>query len=80
MAQEFLNIVGITGVFTIRVDDAGSGITYIGKADPGSSEASGVWQISRIDESSPGQTIILFPDGQNSFDKIWDNRASLSYS
>lgn len=52
---------------------------YIGKAAIGSSGASAVWQIKKLDIS----TIALdktWADGDDSFNNVWNNRASLTYS
>lgn len=65
------------GNYSLRLVTSGV-YTYIGVADPGSSEGSAVWQVKRMDETSG--LIILFADGDDSFDNIWSNYASLSYS
>jgi hypothetical protein len=62
-----------------RIDDAGSGVTYVGKTSPGGSSAASIWQIQKITESS-GDVTILWADGDVSYDNVWDNRAALSYS
>lgn len=68
--------------YTTRIDTVStSGITYIGKAIPGSIVSNSVWQIQIIDESqTPETTIILFADGNAEFNNIWDNRTTLNYS
>lgn len=53
-------------------------VTYYGKAKPGTLTSAAAWQIRKIDESSG--TEITWADGEDSFDNIWDNYASLSYS
>lgn len=64
---------------TMRTDTSTTpGSTYIGIAVIGSDEADAVWQIQRIDESS-GMVTVLWADGNDSCDNIWDNRASLTY-
>lgn len=63
--------------YATRLATSGS-VTYVGKAAIGSSSASSVWQIKKIDETSG--TVITWADGNSSFDNIWDNRASLTYS
>jgi hypothetical protein len=71
----------VMGLLKIRVDDAGSGITYVGEAQPGASLAAAVWRIKRItDSGSPTDTDVDWADGDINFDNIWNNRASLSYS
>lgn len=66
--------------YITQYDDAGSSIIYIGKALPGSSTASASWQIQRMDESSTPDFNVKFADGTAAFTKIWDNRATYSYS
>lgn len=63
----------------VRIDGVGGGITYVGKAATGSATSSAVWQIQKITESG-ADTTIQWADGDNSFDNIWDNRLSLTYS
>lgn len=66
--------------YIVRYDDAGSGITYIGKAVAGTAVGSAAWQIFRLDESSTPDFTKLYADGVSTFTKIWDNRASYTYS
>ena len=70
--------VGIA-YFATRVDEASSTVTYVGKAEPGSSPASAVWQIKRITESG-ASTVIEYAGGSDLFDQVWVDRASLTYS
>ena len=71
-----------SSAYATRIDDASSvGVTYIGKASPGSSAASAVWQIQMIDENgTPETTVITFADGDAEFNNVWSDRLSLSYS
>jgi len=66
--------------FAIQVDEASGSITYVGKAPIGTATSSASWQIMKIDESGDPELIITWADGNDSFDNIWDNRASLNYS
>lgn len=66
-------------IYTIKVDEVSSTVTYIGKAVAGSSGASAIWQVSKMLVTG-SVTEILFADGNTNFDNIWNNRASLSYS
>lgn len=66
--------------YIVKYDDAGSGITYIGKAAVGTSVASAGWQIKRLDESSTPDFDVLFADGVSTFTKVWNSRSSYSYS
>jgi hypothetical protein len=66
-------------VLSTRIDEASSTVTYVGKAQPGTSAASAAWQIKKITESGT-ETIIEFANGTDLFDNVWNNRGSLSYS
>ncbi len=62
----------------IRTDSVNTNYTYIGNAITGSSQASAVWQIKRLDTTTNLDK--LWCDGDDSFNNIWDNRESLSYT
>jgi hypothetical protein len=62
-----------------RVDEASSTTTYVGKAVPGTAGGDSLWQITRISVSGT-VTTIEYADGNDNFDNVWNNRASLSYS
>ena len=62
---------------TVYVDEAGSGITYVGKAAHGSATSAAVWFIIKIDESS-NPTIIKYAD-YGKYTQVWDDRAGLTY-
>lgn len=64
---------------TTLVDEASGTVMYVGKADIGSSQASAVWQIKKVSVSGT-VTTTTYADGNGSYDNIWNNRASLSYS
>lgn len=66
-------------VYTTRLDEASSTVTYIGKAAAGATENAGSWQIQKM-EVSGAVTTVKFADGDTSFNNNWTNRASLSYS
>lgn len=53
-------------------------VTYVGKAAPGTATSAASWQIFVLDET--GDLQVKYADGDAGFTKIWDNRASLSYS
>ena len=54
-------------------------VIFVGEANPGSSTASAVWKITKIDKSGSVVTI-LYADGNTNKDNIWNNRVSGSYS
>lgn len=62
--------------YSIRMDD-GATYLYVGEASPGIATSSAAWRIKRV-ENSTGH--VLWASGNVLFDKVWDDRASLSYS
>lgn len=56
-----------------------SGYTYIGIAAPGTLQTEAKWQVKRIDETTPGTTIITWADGDSEFDNTVNNITSLSF-
>jgi len=81
MSQGLTNTKGVDGrQLALNLDEAGSGITYVGEATPGSANSAAVWRIKRLDESVATDLTILWADGNSSFDNVWSDRASLSYS
>lgn len=69
---------GALGDYDTMLDDTTTAnMTYVGYAVPGSSTASAVWRIKRIDATTG--LAIRFADGNANFDNVWNNRASLSY-
>lgn len=69
--------VKVTGNLAVKIVESGT-TTYVGRAAIGSATSSAVWQVQKIDESSG--TIVTWADGNDNFDNIFDNYASLSYS
>ena len=64
--------------FALQLDSVGA-TTYIGEAIPGTATSAALWRIKRMVETGP-DLVITWADGNESFDNVWDNRASLSYS
>ena len=63
---------------TLRVDEASQTITYIGEAAIGMSESNPFWKVKRLEQS--GSVLkITWADGNEDFDNVWANRASLTY-
>lgn len=62
----------------LQVDSEGT-TTYIGYADAGTLTSAATWAIKRIIETG-NDISITWADGNNSFDNIWDNRLTLTYS
>lgn len=67
-------------VFAKRYEQVDNTLAYLGDAAIGSNEGSSVWRIQKLDFTAEGNVTITFADGNDNFDNIWSNRASLSYS
>ena len=65
--------------YTKLIDKAGD-LTYIGEADPGTAESSATWRIARVDETLDPDLQITWADGTADFIKVWDDRATYTYS
>ena len=65
---------------TTLIDEA-LPFTYYGFATPGSLTADPVWRILRGEDLGDGDSAYLYADGDDSFDNVWDDRATtISYS
>ena len=63
----------------LELDQVGGSTTYVGEAQPGGETSDANWRIKRIIET--GQDIsIEWAGGNANFDKVWDDRLSLTYS
>lgn len=81
MATSTLSIsAGTAGRPTLVVlDKISDTLSYVGKAAPNSDTADPVWQVRKI-ETVGSVLSVLYAEGNDRFDNIWDDRASLSYS
>ncbi len=68
-----IDTVSIDTDYNIKLDDTGTAL-YVGKALPGSSTSSAVWQIKKVTD-----TTISFADAVSTFTKVWNDRASYTY-
>jgi len=60
--------------------DSDSQLQFQGFAEPGSATSGNLWQIREFTYSSGNLITILWADGNQLFDNVWDDRAALSYS
>jgi hypothetical protein len=63
------------GELAVRIDELTT-YTYVGYANPGTSEASAAWRVKRITNATGN---ILWADGNSNFDNVWANRVALTY-
>lgn len=62
-----------------RTDFVGDDVIYKGRAVPGSLESEAKWQILKVVIGVDGDISESFAGGSSEFDKVWLDRASLSY-
>ena len=66
---------------TKAVESDGNGLPiYVGWAAPGTAKTAASWQIQKLTYSGTVMTDVQWASGNADFDKIWNNRASYSYS
>lgn len=70
----------LTTVLTFRQDDQSATVSYFGFAAAGTSEASALWRIFKLDTTTSTNQTLKFADGNAKFDNIWANRLSLTYT
>lgn len=60
---------------------SGTNPIYVGLAPNGSATSTAVWQIHKIAyDGNNNPTSVLWANGNDLFDQVWDNRSSLTYS
>ena len=68
-------------VFAVRVEYNADGTElYVGEASPGTLDANSGWRIKKLTYTNQQVTKVEWASGDSQFDKIWDNRATYSYS
>lgn len=73
------SVTSIDTTYSLRLDEPSSTELYVGEASIGANESAPVWRIKKL--VTVGMTIsILWADGNQFFDNIWDNRLLLSYA
>lgn len=65
--------------YAIRVDEVSSTLIYRAEAIAGSANSAAVWRIQRITISGSVITI-QWADGVSTFTKVWNDRATYTYS
>ncbi len=63
----------------IILDEPDASTTYVGEANHGTATTAAAWRIKKIVVSGT-LTTISYAGGNDNFNKIWDDRASLAYS
>lgn len=61
--------------------DANSNLVYIGKAVVGTAKSAALWQIKKLTyNASSNLTDIAHANGSETFEYVWNDRATYSYS
>jgi hypothetical protein len=71
--------MSLTRTLTVRLDEPGGGVTYVGESEPGTPAGTAAWRIKRLTEAGTALTI-EFANGNQDFSDAWDQRASLTYT
>lgn len=66
--------------YTTAIEFSGANPVYVGEAVAGSAKSGSLWRIKKITYSGSNPIDVQYADGVSTFNKIWDNRASYSYS
>jgi len=74
------NVVDVAQTVRTDTDGLDPEKIYRGGAVPGTLTSAAAWRVEEIVIATDGDVTILFADGNDNFDNIWDNRAALSYS
>jgi hypothetical protein len=70
----------LAGQDTVLFEYSGGNPLYIGKARPGTDTSASAWQIQRTTYSGNDMTAREWANATAKYDKVWDDRASYSYS
>lgn len=66
--------------YTVKIELSGTDPIYVAEALPGTLTSASGWSIRKITYSGGVATDVKWADGTNAFSKIYDNRASYTYS
>ena len=64
--------------YAVEIDTTSDPIIYVGKASTGAATSAAVWQIAKLDVTSG--LAKTWAEGDASFNQVWDDRASITYS
>jgi hypothetical protein len=78
------SIIGITSeenmTFAKQTDFFSDSIIYKGEAAVGSATSSALWRIHKLVIGVDGDVSETWASGDANFNKVWDDRVSLTYS
>lgn len=59
---------------------SGSNVEFVGIAEPGTTKAQALWAIFKLTYSGSNVTEVRWANATRKFDKVWDDRATYTYS
>ena len=65
--------------FSTLIDEVDANTIYIGTAAVGTATGAALWQIQKILVSGT-VTSVLWADGDDAFNQVWNDRTTLNYS
>lgn len=68
------------GNYTVAMAYNGDNLEYVGKAQIGSAKTEAVWQIQKLTYDGSNLTDVQWADGDDAFDKVWNDRETYTYS
>jgi len=63
----------------VIIDEVDATTTYVGKSKPGIATSDPYWRLIKISKSG-NVTTIAFANGKDTFENLWTDRLSLTYS
>lgn len=70
-------VTSIDENLSVKVDFFSSTTYYLAEAAPGTATSAPLWRIAKLTLPSPS---LSWADGDDSFDNVWDDHLTLSYS
>ena len=71
---------GETGYLTKLSYDADSNIEYVGAAKSGTLVSTAAWKIMKFGYTNNNLSEVTYPSGLATYDYIWNNRTTYTYS
>lgn len=65
--------------YAVRLDQVDANTLYIGEAPLGANDSEARWRISRY-LTAGTVTTVMWANGDQKFDNIWNNRTSITYA
>lgn len=80
MSIDGKGLIGAEWTTAIEYDGNNNAI-YVGEAAPGTAKSTAAWRIKYLTyDANNNCTDVQWASGNAAFDKIWDDRATFSYS